>query len=389
MSEAEAGHPLKPLVYRALFLRIAVAVVVHLVASEDLFAPDQRTYHTVGSWLANYWSGETLVYPPKLLESTPKAYYYVVGVLYYVFGTAPLVPKLANCLVGALTVPLVHDLALRMTGQHPVALRAAAYAAYFPSLVLWSALNIRDSWIILLIVLICRQALVVQKRVRIASLLFLSGAVFALVQFRPYILFAVTLPMLVSFLARNRAHLARNIVLGMAAAVVVIYADRAAGSDRALRSLDLEELHEIRYWNTVGAGSKFEQVDISTPGKALAFLPKGLAFFLLAPFPWMLSTLRQILAVPEMLFFYTLLPHMARGVRHLLREHLGTSLMVVLLTAGLTFGYALGEGNAGTAYRHRAQLLSFYLIFAAVGVELRRRRGAVEQPAAAVLARPA
>jgi hypothetical protein len=389
MSGAEAGDPLKSLFYRALFLRVIVALGIHFLTSEELFAPDQRTYHAVGSWLANYWSGDTFVYPPNLLESTPRAYYHVVGALYYVLGAAPLVPKLVNCLVGALTVPLVHDLALGMTGQRPMALRAATYAAYFPSLVLWSALNIRDAWIILLIVLICRHALALHDELRLRSLVILGGAVFALVQFRSYILFAVTLPMVVSFLARGRQHLARNVILGMLAVVAVIYADRAAGSDRRLRSLDLEELHEIRYWNTVGAGSRFEQADISTPGKALAFLPKGLAYFLLAPFPWMLGTIRQVLALPEMLFFYSLIPAMLRGFRYLLRERLGTSLMVVLLTAGLTFGYALGEGNAGTAYRHRAQVLSFYLVFAAVGVELRRARRAIPEAPARSLPRSA
>ena len=35
--------------------------------------------------------------------------------------------------------------------------------------------------------------------------------------------------------------------------------------------------------------------DISTPEKALVFLPKGMAYFLLAPFPWMLGSIRQVL----------------------------------------------------------------------------------------------
>ena len=62
---------------------------------------------------------------------------------------------------------------------------------------------------------------------------------------------------------------------------------------------------------------------------------------------------------------------MIRGIRGLLRDHLRTSLSAVLITAGLTLGYALGEGNAGTAYRHRAQLLTFFLIFAASGLDAR------------------
>jgi len=49
-------------------------------------------------------------------------------------------------------------------------------------------------------------------------------------------------------------------------------------------------------------------------------------------------------------------------------------MMVMLITAGLTFGYSLAEANAGMAYRHRAQVLVFYLAFAAVGVESRRAR---------------
>ena len=49
-------------------------------------------------------------------------------------------------------------------------------------------------------------------------------------------------------------------------------------------------------------------------------------------------------------------------------------MMVLLITAGLTFGYALAEANAGMAYRHRAQVLVFYLAFAAVGVEQKRSR---------------
>ena len=163
-------------------------------------------------------------------------------------------------------------------------------------------------------------------------------------------------------------------MLGAIAAVLVIYADQSAGANRKLRTFDLEEIQEIRYWNTVGASSQFEQADISTPTKAIFFLPRGLAYFLLAPFPWMLGSIRQVLAVPETLFFYSLFPPMYRGVRHLIRHHLGSSLMAMLITAGLTLGYALGEGNAGTAYRHRAQLLSFFLIFASIGIEEKKRR---------------
>ena len=363
----------KSLFVRAFLLRAAAAIAIHYAVSEDLFAPDQRTYHGVAAQLAAWWSGESLFYPPMLLQPGPRGYFYIVAVVYYVLGPERLLPKLLNALIGAWTVPVAHDLALRVTGNAAVAYRTAQYTTFFPSLILWSALNIRDVWVILLILLLCREALVLQERFSVRSLVLLGAGVMAIVQFRDYILFPVTLPIVVSFFVRQRQHLLRNTVIGMIAVVAVIYADQSAGSGRRLRTLDLEQLSELRYWHTRSAGSQFEQADISTPGKALLFLPQGLALFLLAPFPWMLGSVRQILAIPETLFFYSLLPSMFGGLKHLLTERLSSSLMIVLLTAGMTFGYALGEGNAGTAYRHRAQMLTCYLLFAAAGRERRRR----------------
>lgn len=366
---------LKRLFWWALAARVVVALFIHFwVASDETFAPDQRAYHQGGQLLAGHWAGEIPAAPDSLLPAGRKGYYYVVGFIYFLFGPSSLIPKLINCLIGALIVPAVFDLALRMGASAWAALRAATFATWFPSLVLWSALNIRDAWIILLIVLICRESLILQDRPNPISLFFLASAIFIIVQFRDYILFAVTGPMVVSFFARNSRNMGRNLVLGAIAAVLVIYADQAAGANRKLRTFDLEEIQEIRYWNTVGASSQFEQADISTPAKAVLFLPKGLVYFLLAPFPWMLGSIRQVLAVPETLFFYSLFLPMYRGIRHLIRHHLGSSLMALLITAGLTLGYALGEGNAGTAYRHRAQLLSFFLIFASIGIEEKKRR---------------
>jgi len=358
-----------------LLVRMGLAIALYSFTDENLFAPDQTTYRLLGEALARYWSGDNVVPPMRLLAGGPTGYFYIVAAFYSV-GAGPLAVQLLNCIMGALTILIIFDLALRMTGNAAIALRSAMFVAYFPSLILWSALNIRDAWIIMLIALICRQALVLQEKVSLTGLGILAVAIWALIQFRNYVLLAVTVPMVVSFLVRGRSNVGRRVFLGMLGAILVIYADQAAGTGRRVRLLDLEEIQNIRTWNTSGAASQFEKADISTPQKALLFLPKGLAYFLLAPFPWMLGSIRQMLALPEMLLFYSLIPSMVIGLRHLLRHHLSNALMVILVTAALTFGYALGEGNAGTAYRHRAQLLSFYLMFAAVGIEARRMRRA-------------
>ena len=88
------------------------------------------------------------------------------------------------------------------------------------------------------------------------------------------------------------------------------------------------------------------------------------------------STLK-LFSAPEMLVFYALTPAMVRGIVYVVRERLRDNLQVLMLTGLLTVSYALGEGNVGTLYRHRAQALGFLLCFAALGVELKRTRDGI------------
>lgn len=366
----QAAQALAQLFSKALLLRLGLAALLHFVVDENTFAPDQRTYHAWSAQLAQYWAGDTLIYPGRLtLQGEPIGYFWIVASLYFALGAWALLPKLVNAVVGAFVVKLVFDLALRITHDERVALKTATYCAFFPSLILWSTLNIRDVWVVVLIVLVCRQVLVVQEQPKLSSVILLGGATYAITLFRPYMLFAVALPMLLSFLVRNRANLLRNTVLGMLLAGAVIYADASAGIQRRMRVLDFEELNASRRWSAGAAESGFERgVDISTPEKALAFLPIGLTYFLLAPFPWSIANFKQAFTLPEMLYFYWLLPSILRGIGILVRRHLASSLTILLICAGVTFGYAVGQGNVGTIYRHRAQVLPFFLMFAAVGV---------------------
>jgi len=43
---------------------------------------------------------------------------------------------------------------------------------------------------------------------------------------------------------------------------------------------------------------------------------------------------------------------------------------MLIFTVMLTLSYSVFQGNVGTAYRQRAQLLVFYFIFVAVGLVL-------------------
>jgi heme O synthase-like polyprenyltransferase len=47
---------------------------------------------------------------------------------------------------------------------------------------------------------------------------------------------------------------------------------------------------------------------------------------------------------------------------------------ILIFTVMLTLAYSVFQGNVGTAYRQRAQLLVFYFIFVAVGFVLMKEK---------------
>jgi Ca2+/Na+ antiporter len=102
-----------------------------------------------------------------------------------------------------------------------------------------------------------------------------------------------------------------------------------------------------------------------------------------------------------MVIWWASVPFMVLGLWFSVRYRLRMISPILIFTVMLTFAYSVFQGNVGTAYRQRAQLLVFYFIFVAVGyvltkekreerkrLELERQRGIAIQQAAIYKARP-
>jgi len=119
------------------------------------------------------------------------------------------------------------------------------------------------------------------------------------------------------------------------------------------------------------------EIDTSTLGGALTYLPLGLVYFLFAPFPWAIDSVLQLVTLPETLLWYALVPFTLIGLRRGLRAEHASALLIVGVLAISVSSYALVEGTFGTAYRHRSQFLPLFFVFAAQGLAAtwaRRRR---------------
>jgi hypothetical protein len=373
-SSAADRRWLRTLVWWAFVARAVVALALHYAGLSSRLAPDEETYFQIGRALAMYWSGEAFSAPGRLSTDEPFAYFYLNAISYTLFGT--IVPlKIANALLGALVCRYAYSLADALYGPK-VARRTALLVAFLPSLVLWSALNIRDVWILFLLVFLSWKSYQMVTGYSSLALAQVLGAIVLVSAFRPYLFLATAIPPVIAVSIGKRGQFARNVTLAaIAGAAAVFLAQQGAAAKALSSSIDLEALAERRRYLAFGAGSAYEQtVDISTPEKALSFLPRGLIYFWFSPFPWQLRSALQLLSLPEMLLIYALTPAIIRGVAFTIRYRLREAMQPFLLTGFLTLAYALGSGNVGTLYRHRAQSLVFYLMFGAVGLDAETRR---------------
>lgn len=365
----------------ALAVRIPVLLWVDAFISPNAIAPDQRFYEIWAARIAEYWQGGWTAEPPRM-EGRRSAYFYVCAALYYVLGENPLGPKVLNALAGALSAAVIFRLAARFCTAR-AALIAGILVAVFPSMILWSVLHIRDALVVLGLVLAFDALAAFQQRPSVRPVLELALGVLLVSSLRGYMTVMLLGALAVGWVAgRDRTLGPRRLVAALVIVLVVLVGMRFAGLiDPVADEELLQKLQEQRQGLAEGGSVYGADADISTPLRALLFLPVGVAYFLLGPFPWAISSALQLAAVPEVLLWYLLVPFVAVGIARAFRQSETWMMGVLTFLIVVTTSYSLVSANLGTAYRHRAQVLVFFLLFAGIGLDvlLARRKERCEQ----------
>jgi hypothetical protein len=269
-----------------------------------------------------------------------------------------------------------------------VAQWTARFMAFFPQMVFWSGAIYKDPAIMLCIALCMYAVLKLSSELTLRHMLMFVVAALALMTLRFYVFYFVAFATLGTFVLSQRRGLFASLVSYVTIAVVFIGAFTFAASretiERQRSYLTFERLQITRSDQAMWGQSAVEEADVSTPGGALAVVPKGLLYLLFAPFPWAVRGIRQLLTLPETLVWYALWPALLRGLLLTVRSRFRSALPILVFAASLTLAYAVFQGNVGTAYRQRTQVTMFYFIFMAAGLVQKRRARAQAQARAAV-----
>jgi 4-amino-4-deoxy-L-arabinose transferase-like glycosyltransferase len=361
------------LVWLGLIVRLVLAAVFQAVPATRIFHEDAEGYEWVAIYMARYWKGDGPYFSPNKLENY--GYYYWNAILYYVFGDFRLHAAFFNGLCSCVTAILLYRLCAKYFVE-PVARRAFLCALFFPSMILWSSIAVKDTVMVLLITACMYSTVAIQRKMRIGHLVVIVGALVAMFTIRFYMCFLAGLAITASltlFSRRLGRSIAVQLSIVMVLAVAVVFLGLRREAQQSIGVFDFEKVAALRNGLASTANSGFMvDVDVSTPGRALAFMPIGVVFMLLSPFPWQLTSLRAWLTVPEMLIWWPMTFLWIRGLIYVVARKRSELMPIVVFPVIVTIAYSTVHGNAGVAFRQRAQAMTFLFALAAIGAYVRK-----------------
>lgn len=364
----------------ALAARLTFGMFVHVFDLRDFFGGDAITYNAQGSVIADYWNG--------LVDSRDSFYQwatsrtrpgwgmnYLVAALYYLTGKNILAAQSLCAVIGAATAPMVYFCSKKLFSNGNVARFSGLAIAFFPSFIIWSGQLLKDGVVIFLLVVAMTMVLQLQEKLSYAAIAALLLALGGIITIRFYIFYMVAIAVAGSFVIgmseRSTSIFRRSAVLVVLGLGLTYFGVIRTASTDFEKFGDLDRLQLSRMDLARSADSGFgEEADVSTAGGALAVLPVGFAYLMLAPFPWQMASLRQTITLPEVLLWWALIPFMISGIIYSLRHRLRTTFPILFFSLTLTLAYSMFQGNVGTAYRQRTQIQVFLFMFIAVGWEL-------------------
>ena len=394
----EHGSYLIKLFMFALIVRILIGTAIFVFKGQDFFGGDAWTYDGFGNFQLQAWQGDQLAqtFANQYIGGDFRSGWgmnSMVALIYAIVGRNMLAVQYFNSVLGAATAPLIFLCAYELFKNRRVATVAAIGVAFYPSLVLWSCQGLKDGPIVFFLATSILATLKLGQKLTIFYALVLAGSLMGVMAFRFYVFYMLLAGIVGAFVIGMRAVTAQSVVrqfavvLFLGLALMYFGVMRYAAAQYEVYG-NLERVQVSRLDLATSAQSGFgRDVDVSTTSGALATIPLGLVYLLFAPFPWQLGSLRQSLTIPEMVIWWSSFPLLVLGAWFSLKHRLRQMSPIFIFTTMLTLAYSVFQGNVGTAYRQRAQLLVFYFIFVAVGLvlvkekreEKRRARGLSKQ----------
>jgi hypothetical protein len=378
----------------ALAVRMAMVLAGELMPA-SFIANDDTTYAGLAAQMATGAADDWSPYLATLYSATATFLVPLTG-LFWLFGPVEWIGQALVAIVGAGVAAVATKVALEKL-ESLWAISVGIVLALLPSQVAWSTVMLKDPWVWLCTALITWfviLALRTSGRTRVLAVLGITVTLFLLGHLRMQTTFVAAWAMVGTALLVPKHN--RVTWIGGALLVAITVPWLAGGGPGGVEPVLARagNFEQARIAAAVGAESgvvdesSVEVPDsmIPTEGQAsggfagrilrdVRHLPRGLSVMLLEPYPWDANrNLRVVLAKIETVLWYPILGMAIVGGLQV-RHHRRVLVFPILLGSGTVLGYALAQGNLGTAFRHRGELAWIAVLLAAYGARRLRQRG--------------
>ena len=365
------------ILYVALFVRIILLLVGHyLVALPDSTA-DAITFERAAwqlaqedfNWILENFNGDDDRFKNFQFNS------WLIAIPYSLFGRSVLMAKSMSLLVGMGSVFMGWLLAKKIWENH-VAKKVGWVIALFPSLVLYSVINMREAYIVFFI-LVALYGVVSWsqtnnlKSIIIAMIGFYCASLFhgamlvGCIAFFGVVAISISTGFIRS-LSNYRLNIKYIIIMVPAAMIVGSF----TSNEFSIEYLgSFERLININYliskttMATRGVASWPEWTIINSPIEMFYKGPIRSMYIVFAPFPWDVTKIKHLMGMFDgFLFMY--LSFLIFKNRKVIWNNFSLRIILIILLSYI-FVFGIGVGNFGTGIRHRSKLVIMFILLAA------------------------
>lgn len=365
----------------ALRLGLATFLQISGVEKSLKLTKDAFLYDRTGKAIAEYYrtNGGTS-WPDRTTSVFNHLYEHFVGITYYMTDDSMFAVRIINVIAGSLVILATWRMARYITLPE-TAFRCGLWACLFPTQLYYSCLPVRDAHSTLGMTLIFLGMTAMTSSGKTRHVLALPVGLLLTAGFRTYVatVLVILIPIgwLATFLLVRSRGKSRFVGRVAVVAAIALALFGPTGAEKIFSTGKASQVTDIDYWNSTrakmnsGGGALYSDGDVPEIGDSIAGTVQGIAiglyFFFVSVNPTEMSSVRQWMAIPEVLIVLYMIPKMYRGLCRVLKYHRFQFVSVLFVAAAITFGYSSVTTNAGPLMRWRLQVVNIYIIVAAIG----------------------
>ena len=360
------------ILYSALAIRIFILLIGHYLITLPDSTRDANSFEGYAIELSkDGFFGVFEKYPGP----SSRFISWLVAIPYSLFGRSVLMAKSMTLFFGVATVFLSWKVTEKLWGNK-VALKVGWIMALFPSLILYSALVMREAYVCFFLVIAVYGIVNWSKNKDLKSILlslfgfigatFFHGATFLGAMIFMGVVTTIVLFDFIKSLKSFRVGIFNVILLLILSYLLILYFTNQI-SVPYLRSFEYiispEVLKNKSYANVTGVAAYPEWTRVKTFSELFYKIPIRAFYFVFAPFPWDVSKTKHIIGMLDGALYMSLTLIILINLKKIWSNFTLRIILIILICYIAAF--SVGVGNFGTGIRHRSKFVFLFVFLAA------------------------